>query len=349
MEYRKCGYTEFSLSVIGTGCWAFGGGDYWGPGNQSDTNAVVRAAVDAGINYFDTAEAYNEGRSETSLGMAIRGIPRDRLIIGSKISPSHCYPRLVEQHCEASLKRLETDYLDLYMIHWPIHPHSIRHFTTDESVINHPPLLEEALDSMENLKKKGMIREIGISNFSRQRMQDIPAGIRITVNELPYNLLCRAIEFDTLPYCRKNGVGIIGYMTLLQGILTDLYGSLDEVPEYQRRTRHFNASGSLLSRHGEEGFEEDTADALFALRKVAADEGISMASLATRWAIANPAITSALIGARNIKKLDENIRAAEGRLSSAVLEKINRVTDTLKNKMDAHFDYYESKENDRTL
>jgi aryl-alcohol dehydrogenase-like predicted oxidoreductase len=302
MENRQCGYADLRLSVIGTGCWAFGGGEYWGPDNQSDTNTVVAAAVEAGINYFDTAEAYNEGRSEASLGIAIRGIQRDKLIIGSKISPSHCYPRLLEQHCDASLKRLGTDYLDLYMIHWPIHPHSIRHFTIDESVINHPPVLEEALASMEILKKKGKIREIGISNFSRARMQDIPAGIRIAVNELPYNLLCRAIEFDTLPHCRKKGVGIIGYMTLLQAILTDLYSSLDSVPEWQRRTRHFRAVGSPLSRHGEKGFEEETAKALSAIRTIAAEQGLSLASLANRWALANPSVTCALIGARNIKK-----------------------------------------------
>ncbi len=349
MEYRQCGYTDLRLSVIGTGCWAFGGGEYWGPNDQSDTNAVVVAAIEAGINYFDTAEAYNEGRSETSLGIAIRGIQRDKIVIGSKISPSHCYPQLLEQHCDASLKRLGTDYLDLYMIHWPIHPHSIKHFTNDESVISHPPLLEEALGTMEMLKQKGKIREIGISNFSSLRMKDIPAAMKIAANELPYNLLCRAIEFDTLPHCQKKRVGIIGYMTLLQGILTDLYRSLDDVPEWQRRTRHFKAAGSPLSRHGEKGFEEETGNALSAIRMIAAEEGLSVASLATRWAIANPAITCALIGARNIKKLEENIRAAEGRLSTTVLERLNEVTDELKNKMTAHFDYYDSKENDRTL
>ncbi|MDR3715080.1 MAG: aldo/keto reductase [Puia sp.] len=349
MEYRQCGYTDLKLSVIGTGCWAFGGGEYWGPNDQSDTNAVVRAAVEAGINYFDTAEAYNEGRSERSLGEAIRDIPRDKVLLGSKISPSHCYPDLLERHCEASLKRLGTDYLDLYMIHWPIHPHSIRHFTKDESVINHPPLLEEALARMETLKQKGMIRELGISNFSRARMQDIPAKIRIAANELPYNLLCRAIEFDTLPHCQKKGVGIIGYMTLLQGILTGLYRSLEEVPEWQRRTRHFRAAGSPLSRHGEDGFEEQTEKARTAVRMIAGEEGISLASLATRWVLANPAITCALIGARNTRKLEENIAAAEGRLSTDTLNRLDKVTDKLKNKMDAHFDYYESTQNDRTL
>jgi len=331
------------------GCWGFGGGEYWGPDNQSDTNAVVTAAVGAGINFFDTAEAYNEGRSETALGLAICGIPRDGLIVASKISPAHCYPEQVEQYCDASLKRLGTDYLDLYMIHWPIHPHSIRHFTTEESVINHPPLLEDTLGSLEELKQKGRIREIGISNFSRVRMLDIPGMTTIAANELPYNLLCRGVEFDALPACVENGVGVIGYMTLLQGILAGAWPSLADVPPWQRRTRHFSAAGSPLSRHGEEGFEREMDQALAGIGLIARDAGLSMATVATRWALAQPGLSSALVGARNIKKLEENIRAARGVLEPEILERLNGATEDLKEKMGPHFDYYESKERDRTV
>jgi myo-inositol catabolism protein IolS len=331
------------------GCWGFGGGEYWGPDNQSDTNAVVAAAVGAGINFFDTAEAYNEGRSETALGQAIRDIPRDRLIVASKISPAHCYPEQVEHYCDASLKRLGTDYLDIYMIHWPIHPHSIRHFTKEESVINHPPLLQDTLGSLEELKRKGRIREIGISNFSRARMLDIPGTTTIAANELPYNLLCRAVEFDALPACVEKGVGVIGYMTLLQGILAGVYPSQDDIPLWQRRTRHFSAARSPLSRHGEEGFEREMDQALADIGLIARDAGLSMATVATRWALAQPGLSSALVGARNIKKLEENIQAARGVLEPEILERLNRATEDLKEKMGPHFDYYESKERDRTV
>ncbi len=348
MEYRQCGKSEFKFSVIGMGCWAFGGGDYWGPDSQPDTHSVVRAAFEAGINYFDTAEAYNEGRSEIALGKAIAPIGRDQVYIGSKISPCHCYPAMLEQHCEASLKRLGTDYLDLYMIHWPIHAHSIRHFTQDESVINHPPLLEDALAAMELLRAKGKVRQTGVSNFSRQRLMEIPAGTGVVVNELPYNLLCRAIELDTLPYCIQQGMGVIGYMTLMQGILTNRFKELQEVPAWQRRTRHFNASGSTLSRHGETGHEQPTQKTLDSLRLVAAQEGLSLAALATRWVISHPAITCALIGARSVNKLRENVLAAEGRLSPLTIDRLNRLTAGLRDIMGNHFDYYESKENDRT-
>ena len=184
MEKRLCKNAGLELSVLGTGCWAFGGGEYWGHQDQKDVNSVVRESVNLGINYFDTAEAYNEGRSETSLGEAITGIPRDKIIIGTKISPSNCYKDKLIEHCEASLKRLQTDYIDIYMIHWPIHPHSIRHFTKDIRIIENPPEIAEALDTLRELKQQGKIRNFGVSNFSRNRLKNLPVE-EIAVNELP--------------------------------------------------------------------------------------------------------------------------------------------------------------------
>ena len=132
MEIRNCGSSDLKLSALGVGCWSFGGGEYWGDQDQQDADRVVKRACELGINYFDTAEMYNDGRSEQSLGRAIRGLPRDRIIIGTKVSPSNAAPDVLRASCEASLKRLGTDTIDLYMIHWPIHPHSIQHFTDDE-------------------------------------------------------------------------------------------------------------------------------------------------------------------------------------------------------------------------
>ncbi len=174
MEKRVCKNSGLELSVMGAGCWAFGGGEYWGSQSQKDVNDVVHASADRGINYFDTAEAYNDGRSESSLGVAIKGIPRDRLIIGTKVSPSNCYKETLIKHCEASLKRLKTDYIDLYMVHWPLHAHSIRHFTNDIRIIEHPPEIVDVLEAFQILLQQGKIRYCGVSNFSR-----IPPG-RIT-------------------------------------------------------------------------------------------------------------------------------------------------------------------------
>lgn len=348
MEYRKIRGSDLQLSVIGTGCWAFGGGNYWGAQQQKDTNDVVNASINGGINYFDTAEGYNEGRSETALGEALKSFPRGKVIIGTKVSPSNTYPGILEQHCEDSLKRLGTDYIDIYMIHWPIHPHSIRHFTSDESIINHPPRIEDALEILEKLKKSGKIRYFGVSNFSFGRMKrdfsEIPG---LAVNELPYNLLCRAIEYDTLPYCLEKGFGVIGYMTLLQGILTGKYATLREVPEWQRRTRHFNSEGTPLCRHGEKGFEDETEQTLKAIASIASECGLKMSDLATKWVIAS-GITCALAGARNAVQLEENLKSAETGIDLAIIAKLNEATNLLKERLGNHFDYYESEQNDRT-
>ena len=155
MENRICKNSGLELSILGTGCWAFGGGEYWGDQSQKDVKSVVHESVNLGINYFDTAEAYNEGRSESSLGDAIIGIPRDKILIGTKISPSNCYKNTLIEHCEASLKRLQTDYVDLYMVHWPVHPHSIRHFTEDNLIIENPPEINEAVETLQLLKQQG--------------------------------------------------------------------------------------------------------------------------------------------------------------------------------------------------
>ncbi len=348
MQKRICKNSGIELSVIGTGCWSFGGGEYWGKQDQDDVEDVVHASVDHGINYFDTAEAYNEGRSELSLGQAIRGISRDRIFIGSKVSPSNCQRNNLILHCEESLQRLGTDYIDLYMIHWPVNHRSIRHFTDDIQVIENAPGMVEVREGLYFLKQQGKIRYFGVSNFSVDYLKDFPAD-EIAVNELPYNLLCRAIEYDILPTCYKNGIGVIGYMTLLQGILSDLYPSFDDIPAWQRRTRHFNYKRTKECRHGEEGAEEETELALKNIRRISTDTGLPLAELAVQWVLENPAITCSLVGSRNIQELEANVKAAGNPLNKDIKSELDRITLPLMEKLGNHFDYYESAQNDRTL
>jgi len=350
MKKRKCGNTELELSELGTGCWAFGSGDYWGDQNQNDVNDVVHASVDYGVNYFDTAEAYNDGRSEQSLGEALRGIPRDKVIIGSKVAPSNTYYDELIRHCEMSLQRLNTDYIDIYMIHWPIHLHSIEHFTQDEKIINSPATLSEAIDALLKLRKDGKIRYFGVSNFSNERLNEIRnLGEFPVVNELPYSLLTRAVEWESLPFCKQNGIGVIGYMTLMQGILANIYPSLIDVPVWQRRTRHFNSEGNELCRHGEKGTEEETNKALNDIRVIMNDYDFTMPELAIKWALANDGITCSLVGARNKKELLANVNAVSQPLAGEIVAKLNDVTEQLKIALGNNFDYYESPKNDRTL
>lgn len=348
MDKRRCNKSGLELSVLGLGCWAFGGGEYWGPRDQNGVNEVVHAAVDMGINYFDTAEAYNEGRSESSLGKALQNIPRDKVIIGSKVSPSNGYYETLLDHCHASLNRLNTDYIDIYMIHWPLSPHSIKHFTNDKNVIQKPPGTDEAISALKELQHQGKIRHIGISNFGVSRMLELPLK-EIAVNELPYNLLSRGIEYEVLPFCSKNGIGVIGYMTLLQGLLGGNYSSLREVPVTRRRTRHFNSNANPECRHNEPGCEQETKEALAQIRNLADKNGYSMAEIAIKWVISNPIITCSLAGARTVVQLEQNVKSVLDQLPVDIVAELNRITDPVKNKLGPHFDYYESVENDRTI
>ncbi len=349
MQKRRCGRSNLELSVLGLGCWSFGGGDYWGEVSPGQVDAVVRRSYELGITYFDTAEVYNDGRSEESLGRAIEKLPRDKIIVGSKVSPSHCYRDTLIESCEASLRRLRTDYLDLYMIHWPIHPHSIRHFTDEESIITNPPVLSESIEALLLLQRQGKIRYIGVSNFGITRMKELDRfEVEIAVNQLPYNLLCRAIEHEALPFCIQSGIGVVGYMTLLQGILSDRYQSLADVPAQQRRTRHFDSRYNDLSRHGEHGAEGESAGALKAIRRIAEEVEMDTAEIALQWALAAKGITSSLIGTRNIERLEKNVLAADRALNREIKRKLDDATADIKKKLGPSFDYYESVENNRT-
>ncbi len=328
------------------GCWAYGGGEYWGAQSQKDVNEVVRFAVDQGCNFFDTAEAYNGGASEASLGLALEGIPRDKVLIGTKISPSNAKPDKLKEHCDDSLRRLRTGYVDLYMVHWPITPHSIRHFTTENIAT---PRVQEAFDTLMRLKKAGKIRYIGVSNFGPAKLDEaLATGAEIVINELPYSLLTRAIELEILPKCRTLGIGVLGYMSLLQGVLADIYPTLDDVPVWQRRTRHFDSRRTPHTRHGLPGAEAETNGALASIRAIAKKHGTTMPELALKWAMAGSGITCSLCGSRNLQELRQNIKAALDPLAPEIIEELNAATRPLLEKLGPSFDYYENPANDRT-
>jgi aryl-alcohol dehydrogenase-like predicted oxidoreductase len=346
MELRQSGKSNLTLPVLGMGCWAYGGGEYWGAQNQQDVDAVVRYAVDQGANFFDTAEAYNQGESERSLGLALRGIPREKVLIGTKVSPSNAEPGRLVQHCEASLRRLGTGYIDIYMVHWPITAHSIRHFTSENIPM---PSVPEAFATLERLRQAGKIRYIGVSNFGMAKLSEaLETGVEIAINELPYSLLTRAIELEILPFCREKGIGVLGYMSLMQGVLADSYPTLEAVPLWQRRTRHFDSRRSPQCRHGLPGAEPETTDALECIRAIAREHGMTMPEAALKWAFAGEGITSSLCGSRNLKELQLNLKAASEPLAPAIIAGLNRATQPLLDKLGPSFDYYESAANDRT-
>ncbi len=321
MERRIAGKSGIEISPMGIGCWSYGGGDYWGPQAQSDVTAVANAALDAGINFFDTAEGYNNGRSEEALAVALKG-RRHEAVIGTKVSKPD--PATIREHCEASLQRLQTDYVDIYMIHWP----------DDEIAI------EESMAELTHLQEDGLIRAIGVSNFGvAQLTAALETGASIAVNQLCYNLLSRAIEPELLPLCRKHDVGILGYMPLLQGILTGQYKSAEEIPPVHARFRHFRDDRPQAS-HGEAGAEEEMFETLEAIREIAEAEQVPMARLAIAWAMARPGITCMLVGTRSINELTENLNVLNYSLSADVIGRLDEITAPLLVKLGANPDYF---------
>jgi myo-inositol catabolism protein IolS len=346
---RPCGDSGLSLPALGLGCWAFGGGQYWGPQSDADVEAVVDRALDVGMTYFDTAEAYNAGASETALGRVLAGEGRRaRALIGTKISPSNTSPATLRAHCEASLQRLRTDWIDLYLVHWPITANSLRHFTGDPALIAEPPTVAEAFDTLGALRREGKIRQVGVSNFGlRQLDQAVATGVPLAVNELPYNLLMRAAETALFAACARHRLGVIGYMALMQGLLSGPFTSFEGLAPARARTRHF-AGTRPGSRHGEAGLEEETAAALREISVIASDAGLAVSDLALAWAMTNPAITCTIVGCRNLRQLDDNLRALEVRLDEGLRARLDQATRGLATKLGPSIDYYQGTADSRS-
>lgn len=332
MEMRKCGSSDIEISAVGIGCWSFGGGedDYWGKQEQDKVNEVVRTALDLGINHFDTAEAYNSGRSEEALGKALEGI-RDQAVVASKISPGNCEQGVITEHCEASLQRLRTDYLDIYYVHWPITEHPV----------------DEAFAELEDLKETGKIRSICVSNFGPNQLSEaLETGAQIDLNQLNYSLLSRAIEVEIVPMCRENNIGVVGYMPLMQGLLAGKYMSVEEIPPVRRRTRHFSDE-NLLTRHGQPGAEEEVFHIINELRTISEQRDIPMADLAIAWCLNRPGVTCSLVGARNAEQVRQNARAREIDMPDELMQRLNDLTKPLLNKLGANADYWQAEEKSR--
>ena len=347
MQTRKIA-GNITISRLGVGCWAFGGGEYWGGQDQKDVESVVDTAIDSGFNFFDTARMYNDGESEKSLGLALKG-RRHNAVICSKVSPAKAYYDTLKAECEASLLNLGTDYIDIYMMHWPINRYGVKHFTDDQNIIDNPPSAAEAFGALSDLKKEGKIRSIGVSNYGVGQMREA-VGLcpDIAANEIAYNIISRAIEAEIMPFCKENSIALITSMSLMQGVLTGRYAKIEDIPAHQARSRHFkNERGQGLSRHFEDGAEDEVTDVLSALKKIAADLNISVAQLAIAWVFANGQVDCALLGSRSEAELLENIQAANIGLPHDAVEKINSVSLPVLRRLGNNADYYENAKNSR--
>ena len=231
MRYRQLGQTDLQVSTVALGCWQFGGGELWGDKNQDEVTDVVHAAIDAGINLFDTAEGYGGGQSEQMLGEAL-GSRRDEVLIATKAS--HVQADYVTSACEKSLKRLQTDVIDLYQVHWP----------------RHDAPLSETLGAYEKLRDEGKIRVIGVCNFGPQDFDEMMQICRAESNQMLYSMFCRMLENTVTPRCLENDVSILCYSPLAQGLLTGRWRSIDEVPPVRARNRLFSSERSHTHHHG---------------------------------------------------------------------------------------------------
>lgn len=305
--------SSFSPSPLALGTWAFAGDKFWGTQAEPDSIAAVHAALDAGVTLIDTAPLYGEGRAEEVVGKALRD-RRDRAVVATKISEADLTEEKTVASCEASLRRLKTDRIDLLQIHWP---------GTGET-------LGEVIAAMERLRAAGKVRACGVCNFGPTHLAQLRrSGHGWVSNQLPYNLIWRAIEFDIVDLCQRDGLGILCYSPLQQGLLSGRFRTPDEVPVGRHRTRHFRADRPM-SRHGSAGHEALTFATLDRIRQVAGRLGEPMADVALAWLLHRPGVSSVIFGARTAQQVHANVASGRLKLDAATLTELNGATEELK-------------------
>ncbi len=313
MEKRRLGNSDLMVTTVGLGAWAIGGGEYaFGWGSQDDRNSIrtIHAALDGGINWVDTAPVYGLGRSETVVGEALKN-RRSSVILSTKCGlvwdpetrkiSNNLSKKSVTAECEASLKRLQTDMIDLYHIHWPV---------PDESI-------EEAWEAISRLIEKGSIRYAAVSNFSPSQMDRVSKIHEITSLQPPYSMIERGIEQEIIPYCRDHSIGLTVYSPMQAGLLTGKLTRerIEGLPDDDWRKKSSHMREPALSANLE------LAETLSSL---AADYGKTAGQLAVAWALRDPAVTTAIVGARRPEQAQQNIGASGWKLDEDLAEKIDQ-------------------------
>ena len=316
MDKVRLGNSDLMVSRMTLGCWTFGSASdsYWGAQEAKESEALLNRAIELGVNFYDTAFVYNDGNAEKELGKVVKKYAlRDKMIICNKI-PQQSYDDLplYQKKVEDSLKRLDIDVLDVLLMHWPC---------------NDKELLKRNLEKLQSVKDKGLVREIGVSNFGVGQMQIAKdMGVDITVNELAYNAIHRGAELAVFPYCERNDIGVMAYMPLMQGILSGKYNSIEEIPVIRRRTIHFDSVGNDQIRHGGRGMEKELGIFLQNLRALSAESGLKCSELCTSWILSHSAVTTVLGGARTTEQLESNVKAIETKLPEDLIRKMDEIS-----------------------
>lgn len=296
------------LTAIGFGAWAIGGGDWqyaWGPQEDKESIEAIHRALDAGINWIDTAAVYGLGHSEQVVGTALRSTSAKPYIF-TKCSMTWGEDRKIVQtlkkireEVEGSLRRLGVDVIDLYQIHWPVPDAEI----------------EEGWTTMAELQREGKVRYIGVSNFSVAQMERALKIAPITSLQPPYSMINRSNEADILPFCQKHGIGVINYSPMQSGLLTGAMTRerIAKMPQddFRRNSKQFQEP--LISRN---------LELVELLRAIGKRHGVEPGVVAIAWTLHNPAITAAIVGGRSAKQVEGVLPAASFRLSENEFQEI---------------------------
>lgn len=321
MEYRQLGESGLSASAITFGAWAIGGW-MWGGTERKDAVEAIRASYEQGVTSIDTAAVYGQGLSEEIVGEALQGIPRDKVQIMTKYGMrwdlaagdfafkskdndgkdldiyKNGRKESIIKECEDSLRRLKTDYIDLYQQHWP-------DVTTP---------IAETMEAMAALVKAGKVRAVGVSNYDTAQMVEAERTVKLASNQVPYSMVRRDIEKELVPYCIGHKKAILAYSPLQRGVLTGKIKPGYTFNEGDNRGESKYFTGNNLTRIN--AFLDE-------LRPLAAEKGASLAQLVIRWTLQRPGITIALVGARDARQAVQNAGAIRVKLSTEEIAWIN--------------------------
>jgi aryl-alcohol dehydrogenase-like predicted oxidoreductase len=313
MEYRTLGRTGIKVSPLCLGAMMFGA---WGTPDHDECIRIFNAAMEAGINFVDTADMYSFGESEEIVGKALAQTKREKIVLATKVhgamgrdpNAQGNSRRWIISECENSLRRLGTDYIDLYQIHRP----------SPETDI------DETLGALTDLVRAGKVRYVGSSTFpaheivEAQWVAERRVRERFVTEQPPYSILVRRIEQDVLPICQKYGMGVLSWSPLAGGWLSGAFGAGKE--NTSRRS-------AMLPHHYDMSVpgNQQKLDAVMALEKVAADAGLSLLQLALGFVLEHPAITSPIIGPRTMEHLESQLPALELRLEPDILDRIDEI------------------------
>jgi aryl-alcohol dehydrogenase-like predicted oxidoreductase len=312
LKTRKLGSTALNLSTVGLGTWPYANTDRfgWGPQDDNESAKTIHRGLELGINWIDCAPIYGIGHAEEAVGKALKGLKKKPIIATKALfmwkpdgTPVMRLDReRVKMQCEMSMKRLGVDFFEMYMIHWPF------------------PIeyVEEAWETLAELKKEGKVGEIGVSNFSVEQMEMIKPVHPIAYLEPPYSMLERGVESGILDYCAKNNIGVITYSSLQQGLLTGVPYPLEKMTpnDVRRRSAHYiEPEFSVNLKLGEE------------LMAYAKKSGHTGAQLAIAWNLRRPEVTSAITGPRKPAEIEDSSKGADWILTKEDIAAVEKLLD----------------------